>query len=82
MELVESDDGLLVQVCWRRNPAFEDTYEPLGQIYQNDPQLLLKLLCRKMCMVHWRSKRVVSSTFEEGGFNKAFPFYPDRFLAA
>lgn len=47
MGLAESDDGLLVQVCWREFSASEDTCEPHGQVYKNVTHLLLERLCLK-----------------------------------
>lgn len=47
LKLVDTDDGLKVQVRWRGLPDSEDTLEPLLQIYEDVPDLLMKLLRRK-----------------------------------
>ena len=47
MRLVDSPDGLLVQVRWRGLCDSEDTLEPIGRVYEDVPQLLWKLLRRK-----------------------------------
>ena len=47
MRLVQSDDGLMVQVRWKGLPASEDTLEPISKVYEDVPELFLKLLRRK-----------------------------------
>ena len=47
MRLIDSDEGLKVQVRWRGFSESDDTSEPLQKIYEDVPELLLKLLRRK-----------------------------------
>lgn len=47
MQLVDSPDGLKVQVRWKGLPNSEDTMEPLERVYEDVPQMLLRLLGRK-----------------------------------
>lgn len=52
MELVQTNDGIHVRIRWRGLPDSEDTLEPVAQVYQDVPDLLLKLLKRKNTPVH------------------------------
>lgn len=45
MHLDDTENGLMVQFRWI--PEVEATVEPLAKIYEDVPELLLKLLCRK-----------------------------------
>lgn len=47
MRLVDSDDGIMVQVRWRGLPESEDTLEPVQKVFEDVPQLLEKLFRRK-----------------------------------
>ena len=47
MRLVESEDGLHVVVRWKGLPHSEDSMEPLGRIYEDVPQMVLRLTNRK-----------------------------------
>lgn len=43
-ERVDTDKGIKVRIRWRGLPDSEDTLEPLLQVYEDVPQLLLNLL--------------------------------------
>lgn len=47
MWLMETEDGIMVQVRWRGLSESDDTVEPLAKIYQDVPALVLKLFRRK-----------------------------------
>ncbi len=47
MCLVEKPDSLYVRVRWRGVPPFEDTDEPLRNVFEDAPTLVRKLLARK-----------------------------------
>lgn len=48
MRLVEEPDGIKVQVRWKADlPNAEDTLEPLANVYEDVPKMLLSLLGRK-----------------------------------
>lgn len=47
MPIVETDDGLKVQARWKGLTNADDTLEPLQEIHEDVPDLLLKLLQRK-----------------------------------
>ena len=47
MRLAESDDALHVVVRWKGLPHSEDSMEPLGRIYEDVPQMVLRLINRK-----------------------------------
>lgn len=66
MRLVESDDGLMVQVRWKGLPESEDTLEPIGKVYEDVPQLLLKMLRRKAVSSDLVSKARRTLSLEEG----------------
>lgn len=51
MRLVDTDDGLMVQVRWRGLPDSEDTLEPASKVYEDVPQLFRKLLGRQSAPV-------------------------------
>ena len=54
--LVETDDGLKVSIRWKGLPETEDTVEPLQQVYEDVPGLLVKLLNRKNLPTHLADK--------------------------
>lgn len=56
MRLVDTDDGMMVQVCWRGLRESEDTLEPLMKVFEDVPQLLKKLLRRKNALASLVSK--------------------------
>jgi hypothetical protein len=56
MRLMDSPDGLQVQVRWRGLADVEDTLEPIGRVVEDVPQLLRKLLRRKNVPVHLVTK--------------------------
>lgn len=46
---IEKDEkGFKVKIRWRGLGEEEDTYEPLAQVIQDVPRLVMKLLDRKM----------------------------------
>lgn len=47
LQLVEENGSLFESVRWKELSALEDTFEPLQRVYENLPQLLIKLLRRK-----------------------------------
>lgn len=47
MNLVDTDNGLMVLVLWRRFTDSEDTVQAVAQIYKDVPKMVLKLLRRK-----------------------------------
>ena len=47
MSLVDTEDGLKVIVRWKGLPNSEDTEEPLERVFEDVPQMLLRLLRRK-----------------------------------
>ncbi len=68
MGLEEHDDGIYVNVRWRGLPRSEDTLEPLLKIYQDVPQMLLKLLSRKSLpkALKMRAKTALQLASEKG----------------
>ena len=47
IKLVNTSEGLKVLVRWKGLPHSEDTLQPLGQLYEDVPQMVLRLLQRK-----------------------------------
>ena len=47
VRLVDSEDRLKVIVHWKGLPNSEDTEEPLERVFEDVPQMLLRLLLRK-----------------------------------
>ena len=47
LRLLDTEDGIKVLVRWKGLPDTEDSAEPLQNVYEDVPQLLLKLLNRK-----------------------------------
>lgn len=47
MKLSKGDGKLMIHVRWRSLPESKDTLEPLHQVYDDVPTLLLKLIARK-----------------------------------
>ena len=47
MRLEDTEDGLKVLVRWKGLPNSEDSLEPLARVYEDVPQMLLRLLQRK-----------------------------------
>lgn len=45
--LLESEDGLVVEVRWSGSPDSEDTFEPFAEVSEDVSGLLRKLLLRK-----------------------------------
>lgn len=60
MQLVDTDDGIMVQVRWRGLPPSGDTFEPLAAIYDDVPTLLRKLLQRRNTPGDLKRKAVAS----------------------
>lgn len=69
MRLVETDDGLMVQVCWRGLAEPEYTLEPLGKVHDDVPQPFEKLLKRKNNPALLASKARPALALEEGECN-------------
>lgn len=53
MGLTKTEECIMVNVRWRRSFEYEDTLEPLVQIYEKEPQLLHILLRRKKNLKIW-----------------------------
>jgi len=47
LRLIDDPNGLMVQVRWRGLPDSEDTLEPISRVYEDVPELFLKLIERK-----------------------------------
>lgn len=47
MRLVDTQDGMMVQVRWRGVTNSDDTLKPLQKLFEDVPQLLEKLLRRQ-----------------------------------
>lgn len=47
LELVDTANGILVQVRWKGIPHSEDTLEPLVKVSEDVPHMLLRFLVRK-----------------------------------
>lgn len=47
LKLVESKDGIIVQVWWKGFTHSKDTLKPLAWVYKDVPKMLLHLLDRK-----------------------------------
>lgn len=47
MALLDSADGMKVQVRWKGLPKFEDSLQSLATIFEDVPQMLVRLLDRK-----------------------------------
>lgn len=47
MELIDSPDGLPVRTRWKGLPNSEDSLVPIESVYEDVPQMLLRLLDRK-----------------------------------
>ena len=56
VRFVETDDGLKVHVRWKGLPDSEDTFEPLSNVYEDVPQLLMQLLKRKNTPIELAAK--------------------------
>lgn len=44
MRLFKSEEALMVEVCWHSLPEPKDTDKPIQKIYEDVPELLVKLL--------------------------------------
>ena len=56
MRLEEHDDGLDVLVGWKGLLYSEDTLEPLGNVYEDVPRILERLVTRKNTPTHLAEK--------------------------
>lgn len=56
MRLVETPNGLMVFVRWKELSDTEDILEPLLQVYEDVPQMVLRLLQRKNTPRHLAEK--------------------------
>lgn len=45
--LIDTDDGLIVEVFWKVLPDSGHTLQPLSRVYADPPGLFMKLLARK-----------------------------------
>lgn len=69
LQLVEDNGSLFVSVRWKGLSSTEDTVEPLQRVYEDVPQLLLKLLRRKSTNADLRKRACVELGLEEGVCN-------------
>lgn len=73
MSLVDTDNGLVVRVCWRGSPKSEDTIEPVARVYEDLPKLFKKLLAGKNAPIDLALKRVVISASEKRVCDVLYP---------
>lgn len=66
LRLIEQDNQLFVLVRWKGLENSEDTLEPLLRVYEDVPQLLVKLLRRKTTNAELRSRACAELGLEEG----------------
>ena len=68
MGLEDTENGIMVHVRWRGLPNTEDTLEPLQQVYDDVPQMLMRLLLRKSTpkALVQRAKAALTLTSERG----------------
>lgn len=71
--LVDTGDGLMVQVRWKGLPDSEDTKEPLRKVHEDVLELLVKLLRRKIPPTIWCLRPAVSFTSRRGECNEMPP---------
>lgn len=66
LRLFKKDGHLFVTIRWKRLDASEDTDEPLKQVYEDVPKLLLRLLARKSSSSTLKTKLETNSGSERG----------------
>lgn len=44
MKFIETADGMIVQVRWKGLPESEDIFEPVSKVYEDFPQLFMKMV--------------------------------------
>ena len=60
MGLLDTDDGVMVQVRWKGLSSHEDTTEPFARVFEDVPQLLKHLLDWKIIPPDWVQKARVA----------------------
>jgi len=67
MRLVDDPDGLKVQVRWRGLPTSEDTLEPFERVFEDVPDMVMRLLRRKNTPASLVTKARRALDLMEGG---------------